>query len=80
MAVHQIGSIHGVNANEGKNKNGGDDAGAGFYNANFATVDAMRARLTAISSTSYSAARLNAMTVNDMMYAIRVHDNLVGVN
>ena len=80
MAVHQIGSVHGVNANAGKNKNGGDDLGSGFADPSMITIDSMRARLNAISSTSYSAARLNAMTTNDMMYALRVHDNMLGVN
>ena len=80
MADLQIGSVHGVNANEGKNINGGDDAGAGFIDADMLTVDAMRTRLAAISGTSYTAARLNTMTTNDMIYALRVHDALVGVN
>lgn len=42
---------------------------------NLDSIAAMRARLTAINATSYSAARLNAMTKNDMIYAIRLHDH-----
>lgn len=80
MANLQLGSVIGVNANALKNINGGDDDGAGFTDADMATIDAMRARLTAISGVSYSAARLDAMTTNDMIYALRVHDNLAGVN
>lgn len=42
-------------------------------------VSAMRARLTAISGTTYTAARLNTMTENDMLYALRMSDDLAGV-
>lgn len=42
-------------------------------------VTAMRARLTAISGTTYTAARLNTMTENDMLYALRMSDDLAGV-
>ncbi len=42
-------------------------------------ITAMRARLTAISATTYTAARLNIMTENDMMYALRMSDDLAGV-
>lgn len=80
MADLQIGSVIGVNANAGVNINGGDDDGAGFTDADMATVDAMRTRLAAIDATAYSAANLNTMTLNDMVYALRVHDNLAGVN
>jgi len=42
-------------------------------------ITAMRARLTAISGTTYTAARLNTMTENDMLYALRMSDDLAGV-
>jgi len=80
MADLEVGSIHGVNANAGQNINGGDDDGAAFNDSDMLTIDAMRARLTAISATSYTVARLNTMTKNDMIYAIRVHDHAVGVS
>lgn len=70
----QIGNVHEVTARGGKGVNGGASAGAGFNDADQLTINAMRARLTAISGTSYSAARLNQMTYNDMIYALRVHD------
>lgn len=35
-------------------------------------VSDMRSRLNTLSATSYTAARLDAMTVNDMVYALRV--------
>src|SRR5688572_29066469 len=43
--------------------------------ANYSSVDAMRARLTAIDAAYYTTARLDAMTTNDMMYAIKVNDD-----
>ena len=39
---------------------------------NMDTVGELKARLTALNATSYSAARLASMTVNDMVYALRV--------
>lgn len=80
MTVLQIGNVVGVNANAGININGGDDAGAGFTDSDMATLTAMRARLTAISGTLYSAANLNKLTWNDMVYALRVNDALAGIN
>lgn len=40
--------------------------------ANMDSVFDLRARLTALNSTSYTAARLDAMTKNDMLYALRL--------
>ena len=74
MARGMVGNAAGVTAKAGKNYNGGNDSGAGFNNNNIQTIDAARARLTAISATSYTTARLDAMTFNDMIYAIRAHD------
>lgn len=48
---------------------------AGNY-ADAATIDA---RLTAISATSYSAARLRQMNINDKIYALRLADDLAGI-
>lgn len=56
------------------NFNGGVSEMTGLNNPNFASIDAMRRRLTAISATTYSAAELDKMTYNDMVYAIRVND------
>jgi hypothetical protein len=41
---------------------------------NIGDIAAARARLTAISGTTYPAAVLDKMTFNDMIYAIRVND------
>jgi len=42
--------------------------------ANFADINAMRTRLTAISATAYSSANLDKMTRNDMVSALRQAD------
>lgn len=47
--------------------------------ANQDSVSVMRARLTAINATSYTTARLDSMTKNDMMYAIRLNDDAAGI-
>lgn len=46
---------------------------------NLRDVDAMRARLTAISGTTYTAAVLDKMTVNDMVFAIRAADEAASI-
>ena len=56
------------------NLNGGLSEYAGFDMTIFGSIGAMRARLTAISATTYSAAELDKMTYNDLVYAIRVND------
>lgn len=57
------------------NLNGGAEDNSGFDNDNLDTIKRMRARLAIIDSGFYTAARLNAMTVNDMIFAIRTSDN-----
>lgn len=39
---------------------------------NLTSVATLKARLTALNATSYTAARLANMTVNDMVYALRL--------
>ena len=39
--------------------------------ANYDEINDLKTRLTAISATSYTAARLATMTKNDMQYALR---------
>jgi hypothetical protein len=74
MADLQIGNQQGVAAVGGKNVNGGAADRTAFTDANHATVTAMRARLTAISATTYTTAMLDRMTQNDMIYALRLAD------
>lgn len=47
--------------------------------ANFATVGAKRARLTTLAAASYTTARLDAMTENDMDYALRLISDAAGI-
>lgn len=47
--------------------------------ASMKDIAAMRARLNAIDSTTFKAARLNTMTENDMLYAIRMNDDAAGI-
>lgn len=47
--------------------------------ASMKDITAMRARLTAINATTFTAARLNTMTENDMLYAIRMNDDAAGI-
>lgn len=47
--------------------------------ANYATRATLEARLTAISATSYSATRLRMMNMNDLVYAVRTHDDAAGI-
>lgn len=74
MADLQKGNIMGVAAVGGKNINGGGADNAGQDLDNLDTISAMRTRLAAISAGTYTAAYLNRMTYNDMVYAIRVAD------
>jgi hypothetical protein len=50
-------------------QNGFDDG-----NVNDDSIATLRARLTAISASTFTAARLNTMTQNDMVYALRLAD------
>lgn len=41
-------------------------------NANYGSIASMRTRLTALAAGTYTTSRLNAMTTNDMVYALRL--------
>lgn len=47
--------------------------------ASLRDIGSMRARLTAISSTTFTPARLDTMSHNDMVYAIRLADDAAGI-
>ncbi len=47
--------------------------------ANYASEAALDARLTAISATTYSAANLSNMTLNDKIFAVRTNDDSAGI-
>ena len=40
--------------------------------ANYSTISTLKARLTALAPSSYTAARMATMTRNDLIYALRV--------
>ena len=46
---------------------------------NYTDVGSLRARLSTINAGYYTAARLNQMTKNDMVYAVRVADDPTGI-
>lgn len=76
MADAQIGNELGVAAKGGNNLNGGTAVDAGLFLTNSAaqTIASLKARLTAFNATSYTPARLAAMSYNDLVYAVRVSD------
>jgi hypothetical protein len=43
--------------------------------ANYASISALDTRLAAISGTKYTQARLDTMTLNDKVYALRLEDD-----
>lgn len=47
--------------------------------ANYTTETTLDARLTAIDSTTYSAATLRQMNTNDKVFAVRTNDDLAGI-
>lgn len=78
MANLQVRNIIGV---VDKRMNQGNATGpmSGTTISNLKDITTMRARLTAINAGYYTAARLDQMTVNDMVYAIRLNDEAAGV-
>lgn len=73
MADSQIGAIDlGLTF---RNETQGTNAALVATPANYASITALRARLTAINATSYTATRMNQMTVNDLIYAVRLNDD-----
>ena len=74
MADRQVGNHAGVTVRSIR-QSGGASASDGFDDADMLDLAAMRTRLAAINGAVYTAARLNTMSVNDMIYALRVADN-----
>lgn len=62
-----------------KRQNRGTTTNPVTSDASMKDITAMRARLTAINATTFTAARLNTMTENDMLYAIRMNDDAAGI-
>lgn len=83
MADQQLGNNLGVaaasigdGATNRSNMNGGTSTPPTALDIDTAdNIAAMKTRLAAIDGTFYSTARLNTMTYNDMVFAIRTEDN-----
>lgn len=69
--VPKLGFINCVKANATQGGSGSNLANA----SNYVSITAMRSRLTTINAAYYTTTRLDKMTVNDMVYAIRVADD-----
>ncbi len=46
---------------------------------NYDSIAELKTRLTALAASSYTAARLNTMTKNDMVYALRTLQDAAGM-
>lgn len=75
MADRQIGNHAGLPVKSSTQNGGGGTATQSFKDTDILDVDAMRTRLAAINAGVYTTARLNQMSVNDMVFAIRTADN-----
>lgn len=68
-----------VNVNFTNSRKATADMGGGDADiatpANYASIDAMRTRLIAVDAGYYTTAKLDEMSVNDMVYAVRSHDD-----
>lgn len=73
MAQNQLGTNINLNFTNAKDVN--DTDGELTTIANYASVASMKTRLAAFDAFTYTATVLNAMTVNDMVYALRSIDD-----
>lgn len=81
MANQRIGNNAGVTAlnaasgTQRSNMNGDTTALGEHWDTDYASITALRARLAAIDAGFYTAQRLDTMTRNDMVYAVRRLDS-----
>ena len=81
MADQQVGNIAGLpvvangDADSPSNLSGTIDPQGGFINNDYQSIAALRTRLAAIDAGYYTADKLNEMSYNDMVYAVRVNDD-----
>lgn len=80
MADRQIGNTHGLAIRGGEAQNGGASPTDAYDSVNKIDIASMRTRLGVINAGTYTTARLNEMSYNDMMYAIRLNDNPTTMN
>lgn len=78
MAQNQLGNLTGTVDRRVVSK-GGSSSGSLATPANYADVNAMRTRLAAINAGYYTTTKLDQMSVNDMVYAIRVADDATAI-
>ena len=80
MATHQLGPI---TADQWVDKRRTGAAAISTDNvttdANFTSMASLDARLAAISGTTYTQARIDSMTLNDKVYAVRMADEVGGL-
>ena len=76
MAQAQLGNPLGVTDKRSTQGNTTSPIGT---EANYADVAALRTRLAAVAAGTYTATVLDQMTVNDMIYALRVLDDAAGL-
>ena len=76
MAQANLGNVLGVTDKRSTQGNTTSPLGT---EANYADVAALRTRLAAAAGATYTAAVLEQMTVNDMVYALRVLDDAAGL-
>lgn len=65
-------TVTALNSYQRSNQNGGPSAGRAFGAANFQDLDTMREYLNILDGAYFTTARLNRMTYNDLVYAVRV--------
>jgi len=76
MADSDIGELAGF---VDKRRTKGQLGSALATSGNYDSIGAMRTRLAAVNGTYYTTARLNQMTENDLMYALRQADDSAGI-
>lgn len=82
MADQRLGNRMGVaaaNVGGGTNKSNINGAGTGapqgeHDDTDYTSITALRARLSTLDAGFYTAARLNTLSYNDMVYAVRLAD------
>ncbi len=80
MANHMVDSTNSVAiVDRRRSTNGPTSATSIATPANYASISAMRSRLTTLNGSYFTAARLDAMTANDMVYALRLADDAASV-
>lgn len=78
MANNDVGNVFGF-VDKRKATLAGDGSASVTTPLNYTSINALRTRLAAANGALYTAAELNAMTENDMIYALRTIDDSAGI-